>query len=78
MNLKGLSYCESVYASGVTRWHIRALTEVGQKLGGGIDTHSLCGLVKIGWDLKVPVTEDRVTNIEITCPECARAAAERP
>jgi hypothetical protein len=80
MNLKGLSFCESVYASSMSRWHIRELTEVGLKLGGGIDTPSLCRrvLAPKGWDLQVPVTEERVTNLGTTCPECARAAMERP
>ena len=33
--------------------------DVGLKLGGGVDTDSLCGRVKhgLGWDLSVPLTD---------------------
>ncbi len=49
------AFCECAYASGVSRWHIRRLTEAGYKLGGGADTLSLCGK-KVSWDLKVTIT----------------------
>lgn len=80
MNLDGLSFCESTYATSVSPWHLRELTSVGQKIGGGIDTGSFCGRVRPqeGWDLVVPVTEDRVTNHAVCCLECARAARYRP
>jgi hypothetical protein len=53
------SFCESVHASGRSPWHIRALTTKGKRLGGGVDTTSLCGLVKppAGWDLETDFTE---------------------
>ncbi len=34
------AFCESV--TGIGRWHIRRLSEKGLKLGGGIDTPTLC------------------------------------
>ena len=45
------SYCESYTGTG--RWHIRQLTASGKKLGGNIDTDSLCGGLKAasGWDI---------------------------
>lgn len=50
------SFCESVHASSLSPWHIRPLTDAGRKLGGGVDTPSLCGRVEVdkGWDLSVP------------------------
>lgn len=41
------AYCESVAAVVV---HIRGLTKAGKKLGGGADSHSLCGM-RVAWDL---------------------------
>lgn len=61
------SFCESVHASGYSRWHIRGLTEAGRKLGGGIDTPSLCGRVTKGWDLNVPITPQHANH---TCSAC--------
>lgn len=60
--------CESLYASGHGKWHIRKLTTAGKKLGGGIDTKSLCGKVDKGWDLNVEMTQHHLDNN--TCPEC--------
>lgn len=79
MNLHGLSFCESQWASSVSRWHLRELTSAGRFLGGGIDTPSICRIVQVhkGWDLKVPVTEDRVKDSTITCAACAKLASER-
>lgn len=50
------AFCEPVHASSKAIWHIRELTEVGRKLGGGADTPSLCGL-EVARDLPVPVSE---------------------
>jgi len=63
------SFCESVTASGSSPWHIRQLTNEGQKLGGGIDTMSLCGHVKppYGWDLNVAITNH---HLEHACSDC--------
>lgn len=60
-------FCESVF--GIGPWHIRRLSDQGFKLGGGIDTPSLCDFVRPmgdfpdgkrgfgGWDLEVRITE---------------------
>lgn len=61
------SYCESVHAWGTSPWHTRKLTEQGRKLGGGIDTTSLCGLVARGWDLAVEIPKKRARH---DCPRC--------
>src|ERR1035437_3732369 len=45
------SFCETVAAYV---WHIRPLTAVGRKLGGGADTLTLCDL-KAAWDINTPV-----------------------
>lgn len=64
------SFCESVMATSYSPWHIRQLTKKGRKLGGGIDTPSLCGRVKAGrgWDLETPINEFHLTNG--CCPKC--------
>lgn len=62
------SFCESVHVTGAGRWHIRRLTDKGRKLGGGIDTPSLCKRVNAGWDVKVEITEFHLENS--TCAEC--------
>jgi hypothetical protein len=74
-DLAGLSFCESVSATSRSRWHLRRLTTVGPWTGGGIDTPSLCGRVKVGlgWDLEVPVTLMRVAE---ECPDCRAKLAE--
>jgi len=66
------TFCESVFATGRSRWHIRRTTDVGPKFGGGIDTDSLCGHVKAGrgWDLEVRITEQ---HLEHACPGCVEA-----
>ena len=46
------SYIEFVHATSTSPWHIRVLTDVGKKLGGGIDTPSLCGTKYNGWDMR--------------------------
>jgi len=62
------SFCETPYAGSLSKWHIRELTSVGQKLGGGADTPSLCGR-KVAWDLKVDITEHHLSH---ACPSCAK------
>jgi hypothetical protein len=72
IDLPKFSYCESTTASSLSPVHIRELTSVGRKLGGGIDTPSFCGLVEPsgiwnnklqgrscpfgGWDLPLEIT----------------------
>lgn len=68
------SFCESVHAGSQSRWHIRKLTGEGRKLGGGIDTPSLCAHVRVGfgWDLGVAITEHHLTH---SCRDCVTAYA---
>lgn len=70
------SFCESVNALPLGPWHIRPLTEEGQKLGGGVDTDSLCGRVKapMGWDVDVPFSEKNLA----ACPKCLARLNNRP
>jgi hypothetical protein len=68
-----LSFCESVAATGRGKWHLRYLTDAGPKYGGGIDTPSLCGHVKDGWDLEVEITQFHLEHN--TCEECRKRAA---
>lgn len=65
------SFCESIHASSYSPWHLRKLTAVGKKIGGGIDTPSLCGIVERGWDLEVEITEFHLDKN--TCLNCLRA-----
>ena len=65
MKPKKYSFCESVFAPPKGWWHIRELTEAGQKLGGGIDTPGLCGRPDLkfgGWDLAVELSEFHLNN----------------
>lgn len=62
------SFCEGIAASGGSPWHIRKLTDKGQKFTGGADTKSLCGR-QMSWDLKTPVNPHH-SNI---CKICASA-----
>jgi len=66
------SFCEKATAGPWSRWHIRPLTEIGRKLGGGADTVALCG-TKVAWDLAVEITEHHLTHC---CPECAKRYKE--
>lgn len=54
--LDRFAYCEPNTATGLDTWHIRRLTDAGRRLGGGIDTPTLCGRDWQGWDLEAPVT----------------------
>ncbi len=76
------SFMEFVYASSISRWHIRKLTDKGQKFGGGIDTAPLCGhkhndggLIN-GWDLKVDINDRR--HDDHTCLECLDEYSKMP
>jgi len=68
------SFCESVVAGPLSRWHIRRLTAQGKKLGGGIDTPSLCARLLPsglegggGWDLDVEITEHHLGHCCVFC-----------
>jgi hypothetical protein len=64
------SFCESSAATPHSMWHIRKLTKNGYKLGGGIDTGSLCGHVKphMGWDVHIDIGDYHLEKN--TCKEC--------
>ena len=61
------AFCEAATAGPKSKWHIRQLTEVGPKFGGGADTPSLCGR-EVAWDLEVDITAH---HLQHACPECA-------
>ena len=67
--LTEFSFCETVTAGSKSKWHIRQLTKVGQKFGGGVDTPSLCGRI-VAWDLEVGLTSHHLQNN--TCLQCAK------
>lgn len=67
------SFCESVYATSTSPWHIRQLSTEGPMFGGGIDTASLCGRVVEGWDLEVEITPHHLSH---ACPVCAAKYAK--
>jgi hypothetical protein len=61
------SFCEFVSATPFSKWHIRLLTEKGQKFGGGADTLALCGRA-VSWDLNVTITEHHL--VHQSCSTC--------
>jgi hypothetical protein len=73
------SYCESVHARPLGPWHIRRLTFSDKKTGGGVDTTSLCGLVKppYGWDLEVEFGTTADKNVCHKCLSKYNRLAER-
>lgn len=66
MNTGQYSFCETVTATGSSPWHIRKLTKTGQKLGGGADTKSLCGLT-VAWDLGVQLSTEHFGHCCNSC-----------
>jgi hypothetical protein len=73
------SFCESALAVGQT-WHIRPLTSLGRKCGGGVDTLSLCGHVRPdwpgGWDIRSPDVDAASIRRVKCCADCAQAWEE--
>lgn len=67
------SFCEPVNAVVGNLWHIRRLTEIGRKFGGGADTLSLCGRT-VAWDMNVPFDTDRYRLV--LCRKCLAAFKE--
>jgi hypothetical protein len=61
------SFCEGVHSGPNSKWHIRKLSDIGRKLGGGADTLSLCGK-QVPWDMKVEVTYYHLNNN--SCKKC--------
>jgi hypothetical protein len=57
--------------NGITttgRYHLRELTNQGYKLGGGIDTPTLCGIENRSYfDSSLPIT---ATSLKSACPDC--------
>lgn len=75
------AYCEPVTAGPSARWHIRKVKD-RLFLTGGIDTPSLCGVVKPfgpekgaigGWDVNVKMTGRHQNH---ACPKCVQAYQE--
>lgn len=77
----GLSYCETIHATGTSPHHIRVLTDEGMKTGGGADTPALCG-VDVAWDTSIVASlkelDARIANehpsnrVCVNCREIAR------
>lgn len=67
----GYAFCEPVVAGSNSPWCLRKITDKGLRPGGGVDSNSLCGRVKApyGWDVDVPVTQDRVDS-DFVCKRC--------
>jgi len=63
----GYSFCESIHAGAYTPWHIRKLSEAGRKLGGGVDTTTLCGITMQGWDRKVEISNRLLKTACVKC-----------
>lgn len=69
------SFCEPVWVGSAAPWCVRRLTAKGRKVGGGVDTPSLCGRVDPanggGWDLSAEC------RVSLDHPHmCARCKAE--
>ena len=56
-------------ATSNSPWHIRQLTEAGKKMGGGIDTPSLCGRKQNGWDVNHRAPEQGIKP-DFVCESC--------
>ena len=69
-NSYGFAFCESAQASSFSPWHIRKLTAVGKKLGGGANTPALCGRV-VAWDLESEVRIPSAGSQTRVCSSCA-------
>ena len=67
------AYCETIAAYV---WHIRPLTKVGLKLGGGADTPALCG-AKVLWDLSLKV-DPTEPSFRTVCEKCRSLALSEP
>ncbi len=61
------SFCEFAFANPYSKWHIRNLTKIGRKLGGGADTLSLCGK-EVSWDLRIELNKHHLDNN--CCKKC--------
>lgn len=80
MKTAAYSFCEAATAGPLAAWHIRPLTAVGPKFGGGVDTASLCGHVRPalgGWDVRVAVDgyplDKSFEGRRLVCATCVAA-----
>ena len=71
LKLQKYAYCEGMFASSTSFWHIRKLSSKGRKPSGGADTLALCGH-KVSWDLNI--SPDILTDR--TCLACAKIYGE--
>lgn len=76
IDLSTYSFCEPTHAGPLAPWCIRKLSRNGRKVGGGVDTYSLCGRVKPcdvggsgGWDLPNALVADYLDD-KIACRKC--------
>lgn len=76
IDLSAYTFCEPSFAGPRAPWCIRKLSRNGKRLGGGVDTSSLCGRVKPcdiggtgGWDLPNQLGEQDL-EAEFTCRKC--------
>jgi hypothetical protein len=83
IDLSTYTFCEPSFAGPRAPWCIRKLTAIGKKLGGGVDTPSLCGRVKPtavggpgGWDLTHTLGEADL-EAEFTCKKCVAKLREQ-
>lgn len=67
MEEEKFSICETSTAGPETPWHLRKLSSVGPKYGGGADTPALCGRI-VAWDLPVVITQHHLNKN--TCTKC--------
>lgn len=66
-------FCEPVWATSTSRWHIRPTGPKGKMLGGGADTLALCGMV-VAWDTNPRVDAETVTRlVGDLCSGCVTA-----
>lgn len=61
------SFCETVTATSVSKWHIRKTVRKDLKFGGGVTEPALCGR-SVSWDIRAEVTQRSAT--ELACSTC--------
>jgi hypothetical protein len=68
-----LAFCEPVWASSSSYWHLRLL-DPGEEMrfGGGLTKPALCG-GEVAWDVDSTVTRASLDDAHI-CPKCREAA----
>lgn len=61
-------FCETVYATSTSPWHIRKLTDKGMMTGGGADTKALCDR-EVAWDVECEI-EPLILIQPDVCSKC--------